>query len=87
MISTSSSRRCKELHVVNADGRRRRLLTRDAWHPLVWSPDGRKIAFDSLRDGNAEIYVMNADGSDQRRLTRTPARGDLGLAWSPGQKN
>ena len=30
-----------------------------------------KIAFDSLRDGNAEIYVMNADGSGQTRLTTT----------------
>ena len=27
-----------------------------------WSPDGRRIAFDSMRDGNLEIYVMNADG-------------------------
>ena len=35
-----------------------------------WSPDGRKILFDSERDGNREIYVMDADGSNQTRLTR-----------------
>ena len=37
----------------------------------AWSPDGRKIAFVSRRDGNSEIYVMNADGSAQENLTRT----------------
>ena len=48
----------------------------------VWSPDGRRIAFENLRDGNGEIYVMNADGSGQRRLTRNPAH-DFAPAWSP----
>lgn len=35
------------------------------------SADGRKIAFTSDRDGNAEIYVMNADGGHVRRLTNS----------------
>ena len=35
----------------------------------IWSPDGRRIAFRSERDGNGEIYVMNADGSGVTRLT------------------
>ena len=34
---------------------------------------GKKIAFTSDRDGNAEIYVMNADGSEQINLTNNPA--------------
>jgi D-alanyl-D-alanine carboxypeptidase len=72
------------LYVANADGSGQRWLTLNAWiFGLVWSPDGRKIAFESLRDGNGEIYVVNADGSGQRRLTRNPAR-DLTPAWSPG---
>ena len=48
----------------------------------VWSPDGTRLAFWSLRDGNAEIYTMNADGSGVRRLTNDLAR-DAGPAWSP----
>jgi Tol biopolymer transport system component len=35
----------------------------------VWSPNGAKIAFQSYRDGQAEVYVMNANGSGQARLT------------------
>jgi Tol biopolymer transport system component/CubicO group peptidase (beta-lactamase class C family) len=71
------------LYVANADGSRQRWLTLSAWivgH--VWSPDGRTIAFENLRDGNGEIYVVNADGSGQRRLTRNPAH-DFAPAWSP----
>ena len=29
----------------------------------AWSPDSRRIAFLSDRDGNWDLYVMNADGS------------------------
>ena len=48
----------------------------------VWSPDGRRIAFLSRRDGSKEVYVVNADGSGQRRLTRD-ARFFATPAWSP----
>jgi Tol biopolymer transport system component len=48
----------------------------------AWSPDGRRIAFQSTRDGNWEIYVMNADGSDVRRLTDND-RKDGEPSWSP----
>jgi Tol biopolymer transport system component len=33
------------------------------------SPDGKKIVFTSLRDGDLELYTMNPDGSDVKRLT------------------
>jgi Tol biopolymer transport system component len=48
----------------------------------VWSPDGKRVAFVSDRDGDWEIYGMNADGSDQHRLTRSPGI-DRAPAWSP----
>ncbi|MBH8566957.1 PD40 domain-containing protein [Nostoc sp. CENA67] len=51
----------------------------------VWSPDGKRIAFVSGRDGNLEIYLMNADGSGQRNLTKNPLR-DFYPTWSPNGK-
>ncbi|HYV10221.1 MAG TPA: S8 family serine peptidase [Pyrinomonadaceae bacterium] len=47
-----------------------------------FSPDGSKIVFQSIRDGQAEIYVMNEDGTQQTRLTNNPA-ADTAPAWSP----
>lgn len=47
-----------------------------------WSPDGKKIAFTSNRDGAGDIYVMNSDGSNVRRLTFTP-QAESSSVWSP----
>jgi TolB protein len=63
-------------------------VTRHAAHDdsPPWSPDGKRIAFTSNRDGNYEIYVMNADGSEPRNLTRHPGQDNF-AAWSPdGQR-
>ncbi len=46
------------------------------------SPDGRKVAFMSQRDGNWEVYSANIEGGNLRRLTRDPSNDGL-PAWSP----
>jgi len=48
----------------------------------AFSPDGSRIAFVSLRDGNAEIYVMNADGTGAVRITNDP-QSDGRPAFTP----
>ena len=60
-----------DIYRVSADGGPARQLTS---HPAydsrpVWSPDGKRIAFQSDREGSLDVYVMNADGGAPVRLT------------------
>ncbi len=46
------------------------------------SPDGRRIVFTSLREGDLDLYVMDADGGNVRRLTDTPGYdGGAFFSW------
>jgi dipeptidyl aminopeptidase/acylaminoacyl peptidase len=48
-----------------------------------WSPDGRRIAFISQRDGTPQLYVMNVDAAPEpTRLTRLSGGAD-NVVWSP----
>jgi Tol biopolymer transport system component len=51
----------------------------------AWSPDGKRIAFQTNRDGPYHIYVMSADGSNVVQLTSGDAN-DRHPAWSPDGK-
>ncbi|MBV9925744.1 MAG: PD40 domain-containing protein [Acidobacteria bacterium] len=74
-----------DLYVIDADGKNEKRLTegRVGDSSPSWSPDGTKIAFSSLRDGNAEVYVMNPDGTGQVNVTKDAQSYDYGPAWSP----
>ncbi len=49
----------------------------------MWSRDGKRLTFNTNRDGNYEVYVMNADGSQPRNVSQSP-KSDEGMAdWSP----
>jgi Tol biopolymer transport system component len=47
----------------------------------VWSPDGKRIAFFSNRNGAHDIYLMESDGTDVVRLT-TNSADDWRPSWS-----
>ena len=85
IVFTSRRDRNNEIYVMDADGGNQENLTN---HPAYdaqpdWSPNGRKIAFVSTRDGGvSQIHVMNADGKNVIRLT--DGRGDKrDSSWSP----
>lgn len=72
------------IHVMDVDGRNRSAIMYHKaidWMP-VWSPDGRRIAFGTNRNGSFDVYAMDADGRNQNRLTTDPGHDDA-PAWSP----
>ena len=78
----------REIWVIGVGGSHPRILTR---LPAVstlpsWSPDGRRIAFQSnLRGGHYEIYSIGRDGRGLRRETKS-AIDTIDPGWSPNGK-
>jgi hypothetical protein len=75
----------REIMVLAADGSGMKNITNnpaDDFYP-AWSPDGRKLAFCSDRDGGSHVFVANADGSSPVNITKTAGLLDSEPAWSP----
>ena len=72
-----------KLWVMQADGSSPERLTSRIGFDIFpsWSPDGKSVAFMSVRDDNAEIYLKRADLFEEN-LTNHPAR-DANPAFSP----
>ena len=48
-----------------------------------FSPDGKRIAYISDRDGAENLWIANADGSDPRQLTRDKQAQYTSPSWTP----
>lgn len=72
-----------DIFVARADGSGATRLTTTPGYDAegTLSPDGRTIAFTSIRDGDLDIYTMSVDGTNVRRLT-TEVGYDGGPFWS-----
>jgi TolB protein len=76
-----------QIDTINLDGSdHKNLIPHKAFEESPrWSPDGKRLAWVSTRDGNQEIYVADADGKNLKRLTSEPAQ-DNNPSWSPDGK-
>ncbi|MEE8112681.1 MAG: hypothetical protein V3T54_08115, partial [Acidobacteriota bacterium] len=75
----------EDIFIERIDGTGRRRLTDDAAKDRgpVWSPDGKRLALYSDRDGRYEVWTVQADGRNLRKLTDTPGGDAIDPRWSP----
>jgi Tol biopolymer transport system component len=49
----------------------------------VFSPDGKRIAFTSDRDGSDNLWIANADGSEPKQLSKDKDGDYVSPSWTP----
>jgi Tol biopolymer transport system component len=49
----------------------------------IWSPDGTRIAYGSMRNGKGGIYVTRVDGSGSEELLIESETSKMPMSWSP----
>lgn len=86
-VDKIQDRLSRNLWIVDVKGERIRELTHGNWRDSspVWSPDGKKIAFISDRNGTSQIHVMWLDTREVAQLTHID-RSPADLSWSPDGK-
>jgi len=79
-----TDRRYSNLWLVRSDGTDHRPLTTGKYndYDAVWSPDGKRLAYISTREGAPQIYVRWMDNGQTYPITRLQ-EPPSGLAWSP----
>ncbi|MCI0486216.1 MAG: S9 family peptidase [Blastocatellia bacterium] len=86
-VDKMKDRYASNLWIVDVEGTRVRELTHGNWRDSspVWSPDGKRLAFLSNRDGTTQLHVLWVDTRDVAQLTHLE-RSPGGLRWSPDGK-
>jgi len=76
----------RDIWLVPAAGGDARQLTRGGGDTRPrWSPDGKKLAFISARDGTPQVYYVPLEGGEATRVTFLSTGADNEL-WSPDGK-
>lgn len=86
-VDKMNDRTRSNLWITDIHGEKVRELTSGNWSDSspVWSPEGKRIAFLSERDGTVQIYVMWLDTGEVAQLTHVEHK-PVGLRWSPDGK-
>jgi Tol biopolymer transport system component len=86
--TTTKPRNASAIHLLDSQGHDVRQLTPlrlNAGNP-DWSPDGKRIVFNSSFEGQGkvELYTVRPDGRGLRRLRRERKSYSFDPVWSPG---
>ncbi len=81
-----ANRVAHDIWLVPAAGGEARQITRGGSDSRPrWSPDGKRLAFLSSRDGEQQVYWITLDGGDANKLTSLSGGADSEM-WSPDGK-
>jgi dipeptidyl aminopeptidase/acylaminoacyl peptidase len=86
-VELAANKTTSNLWLASADGSSRRQLTtapKKDRHPR-WSPDGKRILFESDRAGDSQLWIIEVDGGEARQLTTISSEASTGI-WSPDGK-
>src|SRR5207253_4711332 len=73
--------------LVPAEGGAPRQLTNSTKHDKHprWSPDGKRILFESDRSGETQLWIIDLGGGEAKQLTTVATEASNGI-WSPDGK-
>ena len=77
----------KEIYVSDYDGHNARQITSDKSIALLpsWSPDGKKLTYNSYKDGGPMLYLRDMTSGAVRRISSRSGL-NIGACWAPGGK-
>jgi Tol biopolymer transport system component/tRNA A-37 threonylcarbamoyl transferase component Bud32 len=84
VFSSARSGETLNVWVADADGSGARQLTHgpSPWQGSAkWSPDARRVVFESLDQGQFHIWIIDADGGTPRQITNAPGHQQV-PSWS-----
>jgi dipeptidyl aminopeptidase/acylaminoacyl peptidase len=86
-VDLAGNKMTTNIWLVTSDGGTPRQLTSSPKHDKHprWSPDGKRILFESDRSGETQLWLIDMDGGEARQLTTIATEASNGI-WSPDGK-